>query len=367
MSDEDVRTAAGADTHAVVRNIAAARSFRQLREVATQAARNLLEADGVTFVLREGDLCYYAEEDAIAPLWKGRRFPMAACISGWAMRQRQPVAIADIYTDDRIPQDAYRPTFVRSLAMVPLAQDDPIAAMGAYWSKTKRISVSDLETLQCVANVAGLTISNLELKKATQHLQRQGTKQQLMVSELRHRFRNHLSMISAIFRQTLRATQGLKELEQAFCGRLRALARAQELLASPEVEALELQTMLREQLAVAGDASRVTFRGPEVIIPYDDALHVGLVIYELSTNAFKHGALSSESGQIRVEWSVRQAEDASTLELHWCEENGPPVAVPQQNGFGSELIHRVLESKGGKAEVHYDPAGLVCHLSLPLR
>ena len=33
--------------------------------------------------------CYYADEDAISPLWKGQRFPMSACISGWAMLNRQ--------------------------------------------------------------------------------------------------------------------------------------------------------------------------------------------------------------------------------------------------------------------------------------
>jgi hypothetical protein len=62
----------------IIRNLAAAQSFEEIREVITRAARNLLEADGGTFVLREGDLCYYAEEDAIAPLRKGRRFPMSA-------------------------------------------------------------------------------------------------------------------------------------------------------------------------------------------------------------------------------------------------------------------------------------------------
>ena len=53
--------------------------------VVRTAARQLVGADGVTFVLREGDDCAYLEEDAIAPLWKGCRFPMRQCISGWVM------------------------------------------------------------------------------------------------------------------------------------------------------------------------------------------------------------------------------------------------------------------------------------------
>ena len=42
----------------------------------------LVGADGATFVLRDGDCCYYVDEDAISPLWKGQRFPLEACISG---------------------------------------------------------------------------------------------------------------------------------------------------------------------------------------------------------------------------------------------------------------------------------------------
>ncbi len=74
---------------AVVRRLSIARSLPELMEIVTRAARILLGADGITFVLREHDLCYYAEEDSIAPLWKGRRFPMSACISGWCMLERR--------------------------------------------------------------------------------------------------------------------------------------------------------------------------------------------------------------------------------------------------------------------------------------
>ena len=125
---------------AIVRRLSVARSVPEIMDIVAHSARTLIGADGITFVLRDGDRCYYAEEDAIGPLWKGQRFPMSACISGWCMLERRAAVIPDIYQDDRIPQDAYRPTFVRSLAMVPVRQDDPIAAMGAYWAACARYS-----------------------------------------------------------------------------------------------------------------------------------------------------------------------------------------------------------------------------------
>ena len=45
-------------------------------DIVRHAARQLVGADGATFVLRDGDKSFYADEDAIAPLWKGLRFPL---------------------------------------------------------------------------------------------------------------------------------------------------------------------------------------------------------------------------------------------------------------------------------------------------
>lgn len=147
---------------AMVRRLSIAQSFAEVMEIVTHAARTLLGAEGITFVVREGDFCHYAEEDAISRLWRGRRFPMKACISGWCMLERRAAVIPDIYQDRRIPQDAYRPTFVRSLAMVPVRQDDPIAAIGAYWARTRKISAAELELLQCIANAAALAIKYID-------------------------------------------------------------------------------------------------------------------------------------------------------------------------------------------------------------
>ena len=54
------------------------------------------------------------------------------------MQHRIPVVIPDIYADPRIPHDAYRPTFVKSLAMVPIRQLEPLGAIGNYWAVERR-------------------------------------------------------------------------------------------------------------------------------------------------------------------------------------------------------------------------------------
>src|SRR3569832_959394 len=114
-----------------IEQLSTARTFEDVAAVVRVAARRISGADGVCIVLRDEDRCHYDDEDAISPLWKGRKFPMTACISGWSMLNRQTAIIPDIYKDPRIPHDAYRPTFVKSLVMSPCGGAGPGAAGGA--------------------------------------------------------------------------------------------------------------------------------------------------------------------------------------------------------------------------------------------
>jgi PAS domain S-box-containing protein len=146
-----------------VQRLCVARDLDSVIEIVRGTARELVESDGATFVLREGDQVFYAGEDAISPLWAGRRFPASRCISGWAMLHKQSVAIEDIYADARIPHDAYRATFVHSLAMVPVNREDPIAAIGVYWAEHHVTTARELELLQALADAAATAVTNSEL------------------------------------------------------------------------------------------------------------------------------------------------------------------------------------------------------------
>jgi len=129
-------------------------------------ARAVTRAQGATLVIREGDKCFYVDEDAIAPLWKGQRFPLTACISGWAMMNNQTAVVPDIETDPRIPLAAYRTTFVRSLVMVPVGSPVSVAAIGAYWSVPRRPSEAAVAALCELATLTGAAIERVGLANA---------------------------------------------------------------------------------------------------------------------------------------------------------------------------------------------------------
>jgi signal transduction histidine kinase/ActR/RegA family two-component response regulator len=147
----------------VVQSLSQARDIDAISAIVRKAARDLTGADGATFVLRDGNQCYYADEDAIEPLWKGKRFPMEACVSGWVMHHGQSTVINDIYDDARVPTEAYRPTFVKSLAMVPIRRNAPIGAIGNYWATQRQPTDEEVSILQALADTTSVALENAEL------------------------------------------------------------------------------------------------------------------------------------------------------------------------------------------------------------
>lgn len=152
----------------VIEKLSTASKFEDVAAFVTQAARSLVGADGVTFVLREGALCHYIEEDAVGPLWKGQRFPMSACISGWSMMNATTAIVPDVYADPRIPVAAYEPTFVRSLVMVPIGSD-PLGAIGAYWSTKRTFDSETLGLLELLARVTIPVVSMVLMRSMLEH------------------------------------------------------------------------------------------------------------------------------------------------------------------------------------------------------
>jgi signal transduction histidine kinase len=175
-----------------VQQLAFCRDEAGIMRVLRDAARGLIGCDGITVVLRDGEFCHYVEEDAVAPLWKGRRFPLTSCVSGWCMLNKQRVAIPDVYADPRVPVEAYRPTFVKSLAMVPIRGEEPIGAIGAYWAQHHEPSESELGTIQALADSAAMAVLNISTTRALEEANR---RKDQFLSMLAHELRNPIAPI----------------------------------------------------------------------------------------------------------------------------------------------------------------------------
>lgn len=149
------------------------RALAPLREVeaigaaACRIARTLAGADGACVVLRDGGFVRSVAEDAIAPLWRGKRIPIEQCIAGWSMVHAATAEIPDVARDARVPRVLYGNTFVRSLVVVPVrpAPDgEPCAALGAYWKAPDASSRRATALLEAFAGDLGVALAGaLEL------------------------------------------------------------------------------------------------------------------------------------------------------------------------------------------------------------
>ncbi|HEY8618161.1 sensor histidine kinase [Phenylobacterium sp.] len=351
------RTPAGGLVEAIER-LASAGSADDIVEVVRTTARRLIGSDGVAVILREGDECRYVEEDAVGPLWKGRNFPLSSCISGWAMLHRQTVAIPDIRLDERIPQDLYRNTFVRSLLIAPVRSDDSIGAIGAYWAQVYEPSADEVEVLEALTRATATAMENVRLVTA---LSRALEEAELARDELRHRVKNAYTATQALAALTLPA-----EHARALSARIGALARAHDLLDRKlaRQDRITLRELVDAELEPYGvDApGRFTISGPEVTLPSPQALAIGLVLNELATNALKYGALSVQAGRLDVSWRM----DGGHLVIEWRESDGPKVQGAALESFGSRLLKRLVEGQlGGSIQRRLHPAGVSCVVEVP--
>ena len=143
------------------KRLAAAESVKEIVAILREHARMIVGSDGIAVILREGDSCHYVAEDAIEPLWRGQRFPMTACVSGWAMLNNRSVIIPDLESDPRVPRESYARTSMRTLAMVPFGTPEPIAAIGAYWCAYVEPEDSTIRRLEILGQVAATAFARV--------------------------------------------------------------------------------------------------------------------------------------------------------------------------------------------------------------
>ena len=183
----------------ISRELVGTLEFAEITAIVCRAARDLTGADGASFVIHEEEQVFYADENAIEPLWKGQRFPIKSCISGISMSTRKAIAIEDVYADERVPIEAYRTTFVQSMAMMPIGPETPIGAIGVYWKNRHAATRAELNRLQSLAGLADLAILNArtyeEAVTARRHAEQMSQLKDEFLATVSHELRSPLNAV----------------------------------------------------------------------------------------------------------------------------------------------------------------------------
>src|SRR5918997_2935098 len=159
-------------------------------------------------------------------------------------------------------------------------------------------------------------------------------RQQLLIRELHHRVKNTLATVQAIVGSTARTASSIDEFYQGFVGRIVSLARTHNLLTEDLWQKAALEDLIQTELGPYEDEARnrVVIDGPHVELPSEAAVPIGMAIHELTTNAAKHGALSTFGGQVEVRWHVEPGAERPVLHFAWTEHGGPRVSAPTRQG-----------------------------------
>jgi two-component sensor histidine kinase len=199
-----------------------------------------------------------------------------------------------------------------------------------------------------------------ERKQAEQRLE-------LVLQELRHRVKNMLAVVQSLASQTLRHARSLEGFAWAFQGRIAGLAGAHDLLVDGDWAGTGLRQLILGQLSPFLDQrERLRLAGPDLTLPSNAALTLGMTLHELATNAAKYGALSTASGSVEITWREEPIAGARQLVMVWQERGGPEVASPEQRSFGTQLIEAgIAHELDGEVALDFDPEGVRCELRFP--
>ena len=229
------------------------------------------------------------------------------------------------------------------------------------WMRDTNFPIRDGEGR--VRRIGGVGEDVTEQKRAEE-------RQRFLLAELQHRVKNILGVVRAVSARTAETSPDLEDFVIHFDGRLQTLARIQGALARGGEAEVDLEEMVRDELLAhaAADEDVAEVSGPQVRLKGRAAEMLGLALHEMATNAVKYGALSAETGKVKVSWRTRGSGDARRLRLEW-RESGVPLLLtqPERTGFGRDLIERGLRYElGADSQMIFAPGGLRVVVDLPL-
>lgn len=217
-------------------------------------------------------------------------------------------------------------------------------------------------TASPVLNAAGQIVGASKIVRDISERKRAEERAELLMYEINHRAKNMLSVVMAIARATTAGS--VEEFVQRFFERIRALEAIQDLLVKNQWRSIDLDDLVRSQLAHLVDliGTRLVFEGPAMRISSQAGQAIGMALFELATNAGKYGSLSSPFGCVRISWG----REGERFVMTWQESDGPAVSQKARRGFGRRVIEDMTRlTLAAEVTLRYAPEGVFWRLDCP--
>jgi PAS domain S-box-containing protein len=188
-------------------------------------------------------------------------------------------------------------------------------------------------------------------------------RQTLLAREVDHRAKNVLAIVQAVIRLGRDPEAG--HFADKIEGRIKALARAHELLARDRWHGADLVDLIRDELSAYQDGARVTISGSAVRIAPVAVQPLSMALHELATNAVKHGVLGRTDGALSISW--HQSATDGRLRVQWQEQGARAAQLePKGHGAGLKILRGSVEQLHGTVALDWREEGLSCSIDLPV-
>jgi two-component sensor histidine kinase/integral membrane sensor domain MASE1 len=306
---------------------------------------------------------WHFSKDALKPVAEESKqfhFRIGEGLPGQIWEEGGPIWIPNVVESQNLPRKAVLLKYgLHALFGFPVYAEGRLQAVLEFFSTAKQ--PPDEQLLRVVQSIGQQLGRVLERQRANEQ-------QKMLLKELNHRVGNTLAVIQSMFRRSAQHATSMKQLEDAFSGRLMNLSAVYKHLSESEWQTASVYDLVRAAVEPysAPDYEDCCLEGPEVTVSASMALSLIMILHELATNASKHGAFAEKTGKVQVCWKEAGLEHKE-LQLTWQEFGVPTTAHAESSGYGFTLIDATTKSLGARVERRFLNEGIFVDLAIPLR
>lgn len=274
----------------------------------------------------------------------------------WAEQKSEWIEDAD-FANKFVRGDSRKLGIGAAFAIPITAQGQVVAVLEFFSPKPVQKEPDWVVVAETIASQAGRAV---ERERDRQHLL-------LVLSELDHRTKNMMAVVSSMAALTARDAVSVESYSQDFTQRLASLAASHSLLTKSQWGATDIRELIADVVGVhlSKQNPRLHIQGCELFLPAKAALSLGMIFHELATNAVKYGAFAKPHGAVVVTCESL-SEPSPLVRLSWRETGVGPCLKPERTGFGTKLIQSsARHDLGGSAEVTYSDDGIRYEIVFP--
>lgn len=355
-------------------------NFKTLLHQVLETAREVMDTESSSLMLldrKTGELVVKLPAQQEENNQKDKRIPKFEGYCGWTVQHEIPLMVNDVdVTSDLYQSDLYKNYQIRNLICAPLfnKKDKIIGVIQIVNRKGEEGFVTDdLPIFQELAKHVARAIEEKITKGSSENLLEE---KKLLVSELHHRMKNNLDLISDMVEMEeskIKDSAG-KEILKKIHSRVKSVNLVYDLLAAREDQSeIDLGSYIRELVENISKALSTPVRNiamkvniDEIALHPDRALTFGLILNELIVNSYKHAFKYKSEGIIEIDIS----RSGGTIILSYKDDGiGMPVDFDEEEigSQGFNLIYSLTEKLYGDFSFNKKTGykGIECTLEFP--